>query len=493
MDISVLHVAQPTDAGVAVVAAQLAAQQLSRGWSVAVACPPFEAGAAAEPGRRTWLSRTAAAAGARVLDWEATRSPGRSTMAEAGRLRELIREVDPDLVHLHSSKAGLAGRLALRGGLPTIFQPHAWSFEAVTGPTRTAALYWERWATRWTDLTVCVSAREQQDGERAGVRGRFAVVPNGVDPEVYTPGARAAARARLGLPDDGRPLALVLGRLCPQKGQDQLLDVWPTVLGRVPGARLALVGDGPDREKLAAMIQADPVLAGSVLLAGATEDPLSWYRAADLLVVPSRWEGMALAPLEAMSCGCPVVAFEVAGIRECLPPQWADWALAAPGDGAGLAELVARRLADVAAQDSMAQDSVTQDPAEHGAAEASQTDGAAARIRIPAQKTAEADSPSGNPGRRAAAADDAAAWTHAAEQPSGAPAASRTVDGAPVPDKRGTSAIDRLHPVGRPFAVQARDWVLGHHSFAQTADSMADCYSAHLGSRGARLHQASNL
>jgi glycosyltransferase involved in cell wall biosynthesis len=457
MDISVLHVAQPTDAGVAVVAAQLAAQQLSRGWSVAVACPPFEPEPADGPRRRTWLSRTAAAAGARVLDWEATRSPGRSTMAEAGRLRELIREVNPDLVHLHSSKAGLAGRLALRGGLPTIFQPHAWSFEAVTGPTRTAALYWERWATRWTDLTVCVSAREQQDGERAGVRGRFAVVPNGVDPEVYTPGARTEARARLGLPDDGRPLALVLGRLCPQKGQDQLLDVWPAVLGQVPEARLALVGDGPDREKLAAMVQADPALAGSVLLAGATEDPLSWYRAADLLVVPSRWEGMALAPLEAMSCGCPVVAFEVAGIRECLPPQWAGWALAAPGDGARLAELVARRLAGAA------------------------------------QKTEETDKPSGNPETRVVTAGKASAWTHAAGQPSGASEASRTVDGAPMPDKRGTSAIDRLHQTERPFAVQARDWVLGHHSFTQTADSMADCYCAHLGTRRARLQQASNL
>ena len=84
-------------------------------------------------------------------------------------------------VHLHSSKAGLAGRLALRCRVPTLFQPHAWSFDAVDGLARRGALAWERWATRWAAAVVCVSAAERDSGIRLGVRARYEVVPNGVD------------------------------------------------------------------------------------------------------------------------------------------------------------------------------------------------------------------------------------------------------------------------------------------------------------------------
>ena len=427
MSRSILHVAQPTDGGVAVVAAQLAAHQIGLGWKVMVACPGFAApsergdgagGIGARSGARepSRLAVAARATGATVLDWEATRSPGRSAFDEAGRLRALVRELAPDLVHLHSSKAGLAGRLALRGALPTVFQPHAWSFEAVSGATRAAAVRWERWATRWTDVTVCVSAQEQRDGERAGVRGRYAVVPNGVDPAHFVPGSREQARIRLGLPADG-PLALTLGRLCPQKGQDLLLEVWPAVLDRVPGARLALVGDGPDRDKLTALIRSRPRLADSVSLAGGTDDSRSWYQACDLLVLPSRWEGMALVPLEAMACGRPVVGFEVAGIRQCLPPWWADRALAAPGDGAALARLVGRAMEEIAAA------------------------GKAETVVVPAGS-----------------------------------------DGSSENDTSSeSSAGSNSGAIGDTLGEQTRTWVVNRHSIAQTVDLISNCYNHRLG------------
>jgi glycosyltransferase involved in cell wall biosynthesis len=195
----------------------------------------------------------------------------------------------------------------VRGRRVTVFQPHAWSFAAVTGPVRRASLAWERLAARWADVVVSVSEGERADGVACGVAARsWAVVPNGADLARFVVADRAAARLRLGLPD--APLVVCVGRLSRQKGQDVLLAAWPSV--DVPGATLALVGDGPDAGSLSAA--AGP----GVRLVGRRDDVADWYAAADVVVVPSRWEGMALTALEALACGRPVVATDVAGMRE---------------------------------------------------------------------------------------------------------------------------------------------------------------------------------
>ncbi|WP_371500051.1 glycosyltransferase [Kitasatospora sp. NBC_00374] len=333
---TILHISQPVDGGVARVVVDLVRGQREAGCRVLVACPP---------GGR--LAAEAAAAGARVLDWRAGRSPGPGTPGEAARLRRIVREVAPDVLHLHSAKAGLAGRLAVRGAVPTVFQPHAWSFAAVGGPLAAASVRWERFATRWARVLLCVSEQERVDGVAAGLDGGWRVVPNGVDVRhfaVADAAARRAARAALGL-DPVAPLAVCVGRLCRQKGQDVLLDAWPEVAAGVPAARLALVGGGPDAAVLAERVRALPDPAG-VRLAGDVPDPRPWLAAADLVVLPSRWEGMALAPLEAMATARPVLLSDVPGARECLPPGEAAAGLVAPGDPAALAARLVRALTD---------------------------------------------------------------------------------------------------------------------------------------------------
>ncbi|GGV11310.1 glycosyl transferase family 1 [Kitasatospora herbaricolor] len=330
---TILHIAQPVDGGVARVLVDLVRGQREAGHRVLVACP---GGGRLEP--------EAAAAGALVRDWPARRSPGPATAAEAWRLRRIVRDAQPDVLHLHSAKAGLAGRLAVRGAVPTVFQPHAWSFAAVDGPLAAATLRWERYAARWADRVLCVSEQERRDGEAAGVRARWTVVPNGVDVRHHTPADRRAARMSLGL-DLEAPLAVCVGRLCRQKGQDVLLAAWPQVLARVPAARLALVGGGPDEALLAATVRelAEPF---RVRAAGDVPDPRPWLAAADLVVLPSRWEGMALAPLEAMAAGRPVLLTDVPGARECLPPSERAGGTVPAEDPLALATGIARALAD---------------------------------------------------------------------------------------------------------------------------------------------------
>lgn len=324
-----LHVSQPVTAGVAAVVARLAAAQRDRGWSVTVACPPHG-----------WLAEHCRDAGIGVAAWRATRDPGPRTAAEVLALRRILRRLDPDAVHLHSSKAGLAGRLAVRGRIPTLFQPHLWSFQTAPGVLRGAARTWERTAARWTHQLVCVSDDELAAGRTAGIRAPGEVVCNGVDTEVFRPADRVAARHRLGLAR-GVPTAVCVGRLAPLKGQDQLLSAWPAVLAAVPTARLVLVGDGPcaERWRTGHAVAAHP----SVRWWGHSDEVATLYAAADVVVLPSRAEGMALVPLEAMACARSVVAFDVGGVRQSVGPAGA---VVPAGDVPGLARAVAARLGD---------------------------------------------------------------------------------------------------------------------------------------------------
>ncbi len=328
----VLHVTQPTVAGVPVVVRQLAVDQAAHGLEVVVACPD-------DGDLPAWLDR----AGIARLSWPATRAPGPQVLGETRSLAALVRRARPDLVHLHSAKAGLAGRLALRGATATVFQPHAWSFEAVDGVQRRLALRWERAASRWTDLQVCVSEGERETGALAGVRTPALVLPNGVDLRRLSPAddaARTAARRQLGLPDG--PLVVCVGRLARQKGQDLLLAGLPRLARAVPGVVTVLVGDGPDEPAL--RTAAPP----AVVFAGARPDVAPWLVAADVVALPSRWEaGLSLVAMEAMAVGRPVVSADVAGVRLGIGETGAG-AVVPTDDADALADALAVRLLDPA-------------------------------------------------------------------------------------------------------------------------------------------------
>ncbi len=329
--LNVVHVAQPTGGGVAAYLVAACRDQLARGWDVAVACPP---------GGR--LAADLAGLGVPWLSWPARRGPGTDARDEARRLADLVARRRPDVVHLHASKAGLAGRLALRRRRPTLFQPHAWSWLAADGALRRASIAWERVAARRTELFVCVGAAEVEQGRAMGVRGRYTVVRNGVDLDRFPPADdrdRTAARRRLGV-DPAVPLAVCVGRVTRQKGQDMLVSAWHRVRRHCPDAELSLVGDGD----LLPALRATPV--PGVRFAGAVTDVRPWLVAADLVVLPSRWEGLPLTALEALATGRCVVASAVPGLAELLAPG--AGALVAPEDPAALAGALALRLRDPA-------------------------------------------------------------------------------------------------------------------------------------------------
>ena len=297
-DMRVLHVSQPTEAGVAVHVESLIRHQVGSGLEVALACP-----------RHGPLSRLADEAGADVRVWQSVRSPFR-LRDELRDLRRVIAHVSPDLVHLHSSKAGLVGRLILRGRTPTVFTPNGWSF---LNPGRSSQLArrWERFAGGWTDAVVAVSGSEAATANSLRLSAHVLVAPNGVDmANLIAPTCRAKARAELGLSD--QPIAVVVGRLTRQKGQRSLASSWHLVTDEIPDALLVLVGDGPDRAAI------EREMDDNVVLVGQRHDVPVWLCATDLSLQPSRWEGLSYVTLESLGSGGPVVAFEVEGMSECI-------------------------------------------------------------------------------------------------------------------------------------------------------------------------------
>lgn len=324
---AVLHVTQPTDAGVAAYVAALCTDQHARGWDVIVACPP-----------QGWLADNLADRGIRRIGWRAERAPGANVAGEARRLGRHVDGVHADVVHLHSSKAGLAGRLCVRGRLPTIFQPHGWSWLAAARSTVRATVAWERFAAAWTALFVCVGEGEAAQARAVGLQGRFCVVRTGVDVTRFGRAGdddRRRGRVRLGLPV-GAPLVVCVGRVTRQKGQDVLLAAWASVQARHPDATLALVGGGDLLEPLRR--QAPP---GAIFI-GPVEDVRQWYAAADLVVLPSRWEGLPLTLLEALAVGRSVVGSDIPGIADVLPAD--AGAVVPPDDAAALADAILYRL-----------------------------------------------------------------------------------------------------------------------------------------------------
>ncbi len=329
--IAVTHVLQPSHSGVPNVVLSLADHQVRRGWDTTVVGPTKNG----FPDRVTAL-------GARFVSWNASRDPNWRVLDETRSLARRLSATRSDLFHLHSSKAGLCGRLALRKRAPTIFQPHAWSFAALDGPLRRPAIAWERLGARWCDAIVCVSLDERDSGVRSGISARWAVVPNGIDLNSFAPADDADRhRARAALAIGESPLVVLLGRVSPQKGADTLVAAWPKVRERVPDAHLALVGDGYD--------ECDGASQRGIIRRGRQDDVRPWVVAANVVALPSRWEaGLSLAAMEAMATARSVVLGDTWGARAGIDD---NGAVVPVDDHIALADALVPRLLDPAAAD----------------------------------------------------------------------------------------------------------------------------------------------
>jgi len=168
---------------------------------------------------------------------------------------------------------------------------------------------------RRVSACIAISDETREEAIRFGIPSeRIHLIPNGVDGGQFHPASpeeRATARHTLGLACER--LVLYVGRLSREKAPLGLLGAWASVDAKArEGALLALVGDGPEWDKVQAKAE-EPCLAGSVHLAGRRSDVATWYRAADAYVISSHQEGLSNTMIEALASGLPVISTRVSG------------------------------------------------------------------------------------------------------------------------------------------------------------------------------------
>ncbi|MBV0892988.1 glycosyltransferase family 4 protein [Paracoccus sp. Z118] len=275
------------------------------------------------------------------------RGSPRALLSMALRTLRHVRRTRPDILHIHSTFAGAA----IRPFAPlfpretrVVYCPHGWAF-ARQGSARTqrAAQAVERWLAPRADAILCISDHERREAEAIGIpAARLVVIENGISPR------KAAAQADTApLPQDsatdsgpdlpphgrhGRKMIAFAGRFDRQKGFDTFLNVMRQLEGEADGIAI-----GSAITSSAALPDCPPNVH---ILGWQSRDAVfDLYRRADLLLVPSRWEGFGLVAAEAMQAGLAVFASRVGGLQDIVV-DGETGRLVRPDDVDGIVELI---------------------------------------------------------------------------------------------------------------------------------------------------------
>jgi glycosyltransferase involved in cell wall biosynthesis len=237
-------------------------------------------------------------------------------------LYAIIRRERYDVVHAHSAKGGFVGRLAARlAGVPAIiYTPSGLPFNPfISRHVFLLYLALERFAGLYTDaiIAACESERQQVARHKLVAESKVLLLPNPFHVAACKPSVSPAAkRQELGLsPRD--PVVGTVARLTRQKGVEFFVEAAAIVLRSHPRAQFVLVGDGELRPQVEAQIKNLDIVSSFYFL-GLRADYLDIMATFDVFAMPSLWEGLPYAPLEAMALAKPVVVTDVTGLRDII-------------------------------------------------------------------------------------------------------------------------------------------------------------------------------
>ena len=274
------------------------------------------------------------------------------------RLVSHLRDLQPDIVHTHSSKAGIIGRWAASASRGNRARPailhtiHGLAFTASTNPAiNTVYRLLEKVTAPITDKILCVadSMSRQSLAGHVGKPDQYATVYSGMEIAVFLnpPVDRETMRAQLGIAQD-QVVVGTIARLFDLKGHDDLLDLAPSLCLRFPQLRFLWIGDGSLREAFEKRIDTLKLRDRFILtgLVPPTRIP-DLVNAMDIVAHPSRREGLARALPQGALCKCPCVTYDIDGAKEAVLDQQTGFVIP-PFDQARFGEAIARLLGDAA-------------------------------------------------------------------------------------------------------------------------------------------------
>lgn len=242
-------------------------------------------------------------------------------------VRDLIRafrDLKPTIVHTHSSKAGIVGRIAAHlAGVPIIIHTfHGFGFNRQQKPwTRALFIHLEKWTARWSRALIYVSQANWEEAKSLGIGDEniYHRIRSGIPLKEFqknqNANVRKDARAKYSLGSD--PVLLTIGAFKPQKNLLEFLEVTAELKRQHPGLKALIVGDGTQRRLLEQKIN-EWGLKETVSLLGWRKDISELMAAADLFVMTSLWEGLPRALAEALASGLPAVCYDADGVRDLL-------------------------------------------------------------------------------------------------------------------------------------------------------------------------------
>ncbi len=256
--------------------------------------------------------------------------------------RRIVERYGPfDIAHGHGAKGGVLVRLPCRGIGASVYTPHgfitvdpsiSWHKKAIYGAIEGGL------ARFLTDAIVTVSTQEYQEALRLGApSGACNMIPNGIARPTFL--SRDRARIDIGLRPEHQ-VALFVGRFCHPKAPERFVSLVAALAPKCPDLRGVLIGGGELKLELVELAAALGVL--DRILFFETAKASAYMQAADLLVVPSRYEGFPYAMLEALAAGLPIVTYDVGGALEVVKPGVNGFVIAQ-----GNAGMLAIRTADI--------------------------------------------------------------------------------------------------------------------------------------------------
>lgn len=228
------------------------------------------------------------------------------SIIKAGRLvKKTVSEFSPDIIHTHSSFAGVITRFTIRGKIPTIFTAHSWAFtDGASIFRKVVAVVSEKFVSKWAKKIICVSNYDKGLALKYKIssKEKLSVVHNGI------PSFSFESKER-------RNKIISVGRLAYPKNFELLIEAFNE--SKIENFTLNIIGDGPDEKRIKDKI-AKLNLKDKVFLENKKthEEVLNYFQQSAFFILISKHEGLPITILEAMSTGLPVIASKVGGIPE---------------------------------------------------------------------------------------------------------------------------------------------------------------------------------